>query len=62
MDTSRASQPEISVIVPVFNVEKYLARCLKSVMEQTFSDIEILVINDGSTDSSPESLPQRMPA
>lgn len=53
MDTSRASQPEISVIVPVFNVEKYLARCLKSVMEQTFSDIEILVINDGSTDSSP---------
>ncbi len=44
--------PEISVIVPVYNVEKYLARSLKSVLAQTFEDIEIICVNDGSTDNS----------
>lgn len=43
---------EISVIIPVYNVEKYLKRCLDSVVNQTFKDIEIICINDGSTDSS----------
>lgn len=42
----------ISVIVPVYNVEKYLSRCLDSIINQTFSDLEIICINDGSTDNS----------
>lgn len=43
---------KISVIIPVYNVEKYLVQCLNSVIYQTFKDIEILCINDGSTDNS----------
>lgn len=44
----------ISVIIPVFNVEKYLRECLDSVANQTYSDLEVLVIDDGSKDSSPQ--------
>lgn len=44
--------PKISIIVPIFNVEKYLSRCLDSLLNQTFKDIEIILVNDGSTDSS----------
>lgn len=44
--------PRITVVIPVFNVEKYLKRCVDSVTGQTFRDIEILLIDDGSTDSS----------
>lgn len=44
----------VSVIVPVYNVEKYLLKCLDSIKHQTFEDYEVLVINDGSTDSSGE--------
>jgi len=44
--------PKISVIIPVYNVEKYLSRCLDSVTNQTLKDIEIICINDGSTDKS----------
>ena len=43
---------EISVIVPVYNVEKYLEECLDHITHQTFTDIEIICINDGSTDNS----------
>ncbi len=42
----------ISVIIPVYNVEKYLERCLKSVLNQSYKDFEILLIDDGSTDNS----------
>ncbi|OON95056.1 MAG: hypothetical protein ATN32_07360 [Candidatus Epulonipiscium fishelsonii] len=42
----------ISIIIPVYNVENYLKECLDSVINQTFKDIEILIINDGSTDNS----------
>lgn len=44
--------PKISVIVPIYNVEKYLEKCLNSIVNQTFSDIEIICVNDGSTDNS----------
>ena len=44
--------PEISVIIPVYNCEKYLRQCLDSVAGQSFRDIEIICVNDGSTDSS----------
>ena len=44
--------PKISVIVPVYNVEKYLPRCIESILSQTFSDFELLLIDDGSTDTS----------
>ena len=42
----------ISVIVPVYNVEQYLPKCLDSILEQTFKDLEILLIDDGSTDDT----------
>ena len=48
--------PTISVIVPVYNTEKYLRRCLESLVHQTLKDLEILVVDDGSTDRSPEIL------
>ena len=44
--------PKISVIIPVYNVEKYLRECLDSLLNQTFKDIEIICVNDGSTDGS----------
>lgn len=44
--------PTISVIVPVYNVEKYVEKCLSSILEQTFKDFEVIVVNDGSTDKS----------
>ncbi len=46
------SSPKISVIIPVYNAERYLEQCLDSVINQTFKDIEIICINDGSTDGS----------
>lgn len=44
--------PQISVIVPVYNVEKYLPRCIDSILSQTFTDFELLLIDDGSPDNS----------
>ena len=44
--------PYVSVIVPVYNTEQYLNRCLDSLINQTLKDIEIICINDGSTDNS----------
>ena len=48
--------PKISIIVPIYNREKYLERCIKSIIEQDFKDIEIICVNDGSTDNSLEIL------
>ena len=46
------SNPLISVIVPVYNIEKYLERCVMSIKNQTYADLEILLVDDGSTDRS----------
>lgn len=45
--------PKISVIVPIYNVERYLRLCLDSILTQTFTDFELLLINDGSSDGCP---------
>ncbi|GHU08058.1 hypothetical protein FACS1894151_03340 [Spirochaetia bacterium] len=47
---------KVSVVIPVYNVEQYLCRCLDSVTAQTLRDIEIICVNDGSTDNSLEIL------
>ena len=46
------NKPEISIIIPIYNVEKYLSRCLGSVEKQTFKDFEVIMVDDGSTDGS----------
>ena len=46
--------PKISVIIPVYNAEKTLHRCIDSILAQTFSDFEVLLIDDGSKDKSGE--------
>lgn len=43
---------KISVIVPIYNVEQYLSQCLDSIINQTYTNLEIILINDGSTDNS----------
>lgn len=50
----KGNNPVISVIVPVYNVELYLKRCVDSIIEQSYNNIEIILVNDGATDSSPE--------
>lgn len=50
------NNPKVSVIIPVYNAEKYLKQCLDSIINQTLREIEIICINDGSTDSSLELL------
>ena len=52
----KIGMPEISVIVPVYNVEKYLRRCLDSLLAQTFTDWHAICVNDGSVDKSGEIL------
>lgn len=48
------NQPLISVIVPIYNVEKYLGRCIESIVNQTYKNIEIILVDDGSPDNCPE--------
>ena len=45
--------PAVSVIVPVYNTEKYLEECIRSLTEQTLSSLELIFVDDGSTDASP---------
>lgn len=44
----------VSIIVPVYNAEKYLSSCIESILNQTYSEFELFLINDGSSDSSAE--------
>lgn len=51
--------PKISVIVPVYNGEKFISKCLDSLLSQNLNDIEIIVINDGSIDKTENIVKQR---
>ena len=53
-DSGQRHDPKVSVLVPIYNVEKYLGQCLGSLVAQTFDDFEAICINDGSTDGSRE--------
>ena len=53
MNSSVTKQPLISVIVPVYNIIPYLPRCVESLRTQTYENLEILLIDDGSTDETP---------
>ena len=46
------NNPKVSVIIPVYGVEKYIRECVESVINQTLKDIEIIVVNDGTKDNS----------
>ena len=48
--------PKVSLIIPVYNVENYIEKCLDSVINQTLKDIEIIIVNDGSKDTSKEKI------
>ena len=47
-------EPLISIIVPVYKVEKYLDKCIESLVNQTYTNIEIILVNDGSPDRCPD--------
>ena len=52
LDVYKRQILKYSVIIPVYNVEKYIDRCLKSIISQNYDDLEIIVVDNGSTDSS----------
>lgn len=54
--TNNSNTPKVSVLMPVYNGEKYLAKAVKSILEQSFRDFELLVVDDGSTDRSAQIL------
>ena len=54
--TTDENQPKVTIVVPVYNVEKYLADCLRSIRAQHYKNFEIIAVNDGSTDGSAELL------
>jgi glycosyltransferase involved in cell wall biosynthesis len=56
MKNENNSLPKVSVIIPVYNTSRFLERCIESVIEQSFTEIEIICVDDGSSDASPEIL------
>lgn len=60
MSTNSSGSPVLSLLIPIYNVECYLRECIDSAVAQTLKDIEIICINDGSTDSSPDIIREYM--
>ena len=56
IQTERQTKPKVSVIIPCYNSERFLRECLDSIVNQTLRDIEIICVDDGSTDSTPDIL------
>ena len=52
-ERTESGKPEISIIVPVYQVEKYLSECIDSILAQTFTDFELILVDDGSPDNCP---------
>ena len=52
ISSSEVKMKTVSVVIPVYNVEKYLPECLDSVIDQTYKNLQIIIVDDGSTDSS----------
>ena len=52
MQTHSSSSIKVSFILPAYNVEKYLSHCVKSILSQSYKNIEVIIVNDGSTDST----------
>ncbi|MBQ9738124.1 MAG: glycosyltransferase, partial [Alphaproteobacteria bacterium] len=48
------NKPKVSIVVPIYGVEKYLQQCVDSILAQTLKDIEIILVDDGSKDKCPE--------
>lgn len=61
MDSEKNFEPKISVVIPMYNTEKYVGECLHSLEVQTFQDFEIIVVDDCSTDNSAEVVKSYMP-
>ena len=60
MSTNTSGSPVLSLLIPIYNVQCYLRECLDSALAQTLKDIEIICINDGSTDNSPAIIREYM--
>ncbi len=54
--TENRENPKISIVIPAYNVERYIGKCVTSLIEQTFTDFEIIAVNDGSSDNTLEIL------
>ena len=54
--TVGSSNPLVSIVIPVHNCEQYIEKCLNSILQQTYGNLEIITINDGSTDQSKEKI------
>ena len=52
LDKAQKKAPKISVIIPIYNVEKYIEQCVRSLLEQTMDDVEFIFIDDCTPDSS----------
>ena len=48
--------PKVSFVIPAYNIESYIGRCIQSVKNQTFGDFEAIIVDDASTDSTPEKI------
>mgnify|MGYP004558355719 CR=1 FL=1 len=54
MIESKNMLPKVSIIVPIYKVEPYLEKCVESILKQTFTDFELILVDDGSPDRCPE--------